>query len=59
MTDREAISVLECMAIDMIGALSGISEGDSVADTIEQRLETIDFCQDILRARADTEKKSR
>ncbi len=56
MTDRQAISVLECMAIDMTGALGEMSERDPITDVIRQRLDAIDAAQASLQAKVEAEK---
>ena len=45
----KAIAVLECMAIDLTGALAGIKETNPMADVLEQRIEAIDTAQAVLR----------
>ncbi len=56
MTDRQAISVLECMAIDMTGALGEMSEDDSAADAIRRRLDAINAAQTSLQTKIEVEK---
>ena len=46
---REAISVLECMAIDMVGAVSGLAETDPMVDVIMRQVKAIDTAQYALR----------
>lgn len=45
----KAIAVLECMAIDLTGALAGIKETNPMADVLEQKIEAIDTAQAALR----------
>lgn len=43
---NEAIKILECMAIDFIGALGGLSETNPMVDVIRQRIDAIDTVKD-------------
>lgn len=45
----KAIAVLECMAIDLTGALASTAKTNPMADVLEQRLEAIDTAQAALR----------
>lgn len=49
MTNKEAYHILELMAIDMTGALAGLSETNPMSDVLAQRIEAIDRAQDALR----------
>lgn len=49
MTRTRAISILECMATDMVGALASLSETNPLADVISQRIEAINLAQKALR----------
>lgn len=49
MTTIEAISVLECIAIDYTGLLVGLSKTDPMNDVLEQRIKAIDMAQEALR----------
>lgn len=51
MSNIEAINVLECMAIDMTGALAALHEDNPLADVLMQRLEAINMAQDAMRER--------
>lgn len=48
MTNKEAISILECMAIDMTGALMDAND-DRNPGVLMQQLEAIDLAQRALR----------
>lgn len=48
MTNEAAISILENMAVDMVGALAGLRKKDPMRDVIEQRIEAIDIAQKAL-----------
>lgn len=54
MTKQEAISVLECMAIDMVGAIADISKSNPMDDIIRQRIKAIDIAQEALRDKIKT-----
>ena len=45
----KAIAVLECMAVDLTGALAESSKTNPMTDVLEQRLEAIDTAQEALR----------
>lgn len=45
MTNEAAISILENMAVDMVGALDGLRKKDPMRDVIEQRIDAIDIAQ--------------
>ena len=45
----KAIAVLECMAIDLTGALAESSKTNPMTEVLEQRLEAIDTAQVALR----------
>lgn len=45
MTNDAAFSILENMAIDMTGALAGLSKKDPMCDVIQQRIEAINMAQ--------------
>ena len=45
----KAIATLECMAIDLTGALAGLAKTNPMADVLEQRIEAIDTAQAALR----------
>ena len=45
----KAIAVLECMAIDLTGALAEMAEENPMAEVLKQRLEAIDTAQAALR----------
>lgn len=49
LTRAKAIAVLECMAIDLTGALATLKETDPMTDVLRQRLEAIDTAQAALR----------
>ena len=49
MTRTQAISILECMATDMVGALASLSETNPLADVLSQRIEAINLAQKSLR----------
>ena len=49
MNSSRAICILEAMAIDMTGALGGLSKTDSMVDLLQQRLEAINTAQEALR----------
>lgn len=49
----KAIAVLECMAIDITGALAEMSKENTMAEVLQQRLEAIDTAQAALREQAD------
>ena len=53
MTTKEAIGVLECMAVDMTGAMAGLSERNPMTDVLRQRLDAINAAQDALRAQLE------
>lgn len=56
MTVKEAIVCLECMAIDMTGAMAGLSERNPMTDVLRQRLDAINAAKDALRAQQEAEK---
>lgn len=43
---NEAVKILECMAIDFVGALGGLSETNPMVDVIRQRIDAIDTVKD-------------
>lgn len=45
MNNEAAISILENMAVDMVGALAGLRKKDPMHDVIEQRIDAIDIAQ--------------
>lgn len=49
MTREQAISVLECMAVDLTGCMGGLSKKDPLEDVCRQRLEAINTAQSSLR----------
>lgn len=49
MTREGAISVLECMAVDLTGCMGGLSKKDPLEDVCRQRLEAINTAQSALR----------
>jgi len=51
MTNKEAILILECMAIDMLGRLADLSKKSPMADVLRQKLDAIDVAQAALRAK--------
>ena len=55
MTKKEAISVLECMAIDMTGGIADMSKRSPMYDVIKQRLDAIDVAQTALREKCQNE----
>ena len=48
MTNKEAIHVLEIMAIDLTGARAGLSKNNPMFDVFSQRIEAIDRAQEAL-----------
>lgn len=48
MTREQAISVLECMAVDLTGCMGGLSKKDPLEDVCRQRLEAINTAQSAL-----------
>lgn len=58
MTVGEAISILECMAIDMTGALQDIPQKSSIFDLVKQRIEAINKAQCALRAQQEENKSN-
>ena len=56
MNEIDAVKVLECMAIDMMGALAGLSKKEPLADVLCQRIEAINLAQSALREKAEREK---
>lgn len=48
-TKEKATRVLECMAIDMVGAIAGMRETDPMLDVLQQRIEAVDLAQSALR----------
>lgn len=48
MTNKEAIHVLEIMAIDLTGAMAGLSKNNPMFDVLSQRIEAIDRAQEAL-----------
>lgn len=48
MTSEAAISILENMAVDMVGALAGLRKKDPMCDVIKQRIEAVDIAQKAL-----------
>lgn len=55
MTDREAIGVMECMAIDLTGAIAGLSEKNPMEDVLKQRIVAINTAQVALQERIERE----
>ena len=55
MSEIDAVKVLECMAIDMVGALAGLSKKEPLADVLCQRIEAINLAQSALREKAERE----
>ena len=53
MTNEEAYYILELMAIDMTGAMAGLSKKDPMADVLSQRIKAIDLAQNALRQWSD------
>ena len=53
MTNKEAITVLECMAIDCMAAWTGLTETNPMYDVLNQRIEAIDMAQEALRRNND------
>ena len=49
MTLEEAAGVLERMAMDMVGAMAGMQETNSMLDVLRQRVEAINIAQEALR----------
>lgn len=49
-TKEKAISMLECMAIDMVGAIAGMRETNPMLDVLQQRIEAINLAQSVLRS---------
>lgn len=45
----QAISILECMAIDMTDALQDLPESNPMYDVLVQRIEAINYAQKVLR----------
>lgn len=58
MTIEEAIGVFECMAIDMTGAMAGLSAHNPMTDVLRQRLDAIDIAQAALRAQHEAEEET-
>lgn len=58
MRNKDAIGVLECMAIDMTGCMAGLSKRSPMCDVIKQRLEAINVAQDALRKQSFYEKNA-
>ena len=56
MSEIDAVKVLECMAIDMVGALAGLSKKEPLADVLCQRIEAINLAQSALREKAERNK---
>lgn len=56
MTDRDAICVLECMAIDLTGCLAGLSGKGPIVDVLKQRINAINAAQVALQERLYREK---
>ena len=54
MRNIDAIGILECMATDMIGAITNLSKRSPMYDVIKQRLEAINMAQDTLRVAMST-----
>lgn len=48
MTNKDAIHILELMAIDMTGALAGLNKTNPLLDVLDQRLQAIDRAQSAL-----------
>ncbi len=55
MSYLEAISILECMAINMTGAIADMSQANPMYDVICQRLDAIDLAQEALREKVRSE----
>ena len=53
LTNKEAITVLECMAIDCMAAWTGLTETSPMNDVLNQRIEAIDMAQEALRRTHD------
>ena len=49
MTREEAIGVLECMAIDLVGAMADMRETNPMLDVVRQRVDAINIAQSALR----------
>ena len=56
MSEIDAVKALECMAIDMVGALAGLSEKEPLADVLCQRIEAINLAQSALREKQERDK---
>lgn len=56
MNDKDAICVLECIAIDLTGCLAGLSSNEPMADVLKQRINAINAAQVALQDRIDREK---
>jgi len=54
MTNKEAICILECMAIDMTGAIADMSKHNPMEDVIVQRIEAINMAQAALKNKSLT-----
>ena len=53
MTREQAISVLECMAIDLTGCIGGLSKKNPLEDVCRQRIEAINTAQSALREKLE------
>lgn len=54
MTNKEASAILELMAIDLAGALGGLSRSNPLSDVLAQRLEAISRAQAALHYRDES-----
>lgn len=52
MSNIEAHGILECMVIDMTGALASMRESDPMACLLEQRIEAINLAKEALKQTA-------
>lgn len=50
---RQAISILECMAIDLTGCIGGLSKKNPLEDVCRQRIEAINTAQSALREKLE------
>nr|DAI03628.1 MAG TPA: NADH-PPase NADH pyrophosphatase zinc ribbon domain [Caudoviricetes sp.] len=55
MTDKDAICVLACIAIDLTGCLAGLSSNEPMADVLKQRINAINAAQVAIQERIDRE----
>ena len=49
MTNEQAIVALECIAINMTGAIMELKENDPYIDVLKQRIKAIDMAQKALK----------